>query len=383
MQLYSKIIDKSCPPKVIHVAGTKGKGSTVEYIAAALRSTNARVGVFTSPHIHSARERVKIGLDLISKESFVRLGNEAVQQMGDLPWVVFFDLLLYVALRHFCEQKVDFIVLETGIGGRYDSTNIFDDPIAVAITSISLDHQSMLGNTVELIAWQKAGIIKPNVHVFTSTSQLPSVLEVFRNECTEKGAILHEVQTDRSILQAIPIPCPPYDVQIENACIAFALLDHINIPAVGMKNFFWPCRMETFSINGVEVVLDGCHNGDSVEQFLKSLRKNYKNDLLLIIFGAGVEKCLDDMLNHILELSDQIVLTQSKHFRAMPESQLKAASMAMNKRAEKLVECSDLESKVQTSTVGSRLQWAIDFSSKRRYIVSLKFKSKLNWTFFI
>jgi dihydrofolate synthase / folylpolyglutamate synthase len=371
VQLYSSIMDKKNPPKVIHVAGTKGKGSTVEYIAAALRSNNARVGVFTSPHIHSARERVKIGLDLISKESFIRLGNEAIQQMGDKPWVVFFDLLMYVALRHFCEEKVDYIVLETGIGGRYDSTNIFDDPVAIAITSISLDHQAMLGSTVEQIAWQKAGIIKANSQVFTSTSQLPSVLQVFREECALKGSTLHEVPANPSNLAAIPIPCPPYDVQIENACVASALLDHIRIPAVGMKNFFWPCRMETFTIDGVEVVLDGCHNGDSVEQFLKSLRKNYPRDRLLIIFGAGAEKCLDDMLVQVLEHSDQIIIAQSKHFRAMPEKQLTTSSIAMNKHSDKLVSFSNLEGKILTSTVGSKLQWAIDFASMNRYAFCL------------
>jgi dihydrofolate synthase/folylpolyglutamate synthase len=183
-------------PRVIHVAGTKGKGSTVEYIAAGLRK-NGKVGVFTSPHLHTARERIKIGKQLISQWDMVRLGNEVTTCMASVPWAVFFDLLLVLAMRYFNEQEVEFVVLEAGIGGRFDSTNFIDTPAAAVITSISLDHESLLGESVEQIAWQKAGIIKPRGDVFTSAAQDPVALEVFRKQCAEVNATLHVVPVNR------------------------------------------------------------------------------------------------------------------------------------------------------------------------------------------
>lgn len=184
--------------KIIHIAGTKGKGSTVEYISAGLRHSNKRrVGVFTSPHLHTARERIKIGTNLISKEDVVRLGERALAQMASVTWAVFFDILIVLAMNYFREQEVDYIVMEAGIGGRYDSTNFIDTSEVSVITSISLDHQALLGETIEEIAWQKAGIIKRNGNVFTSEAQEAVVLDVFRKQCVEMNATLHIVPVSR------------------------------------------------------------------------------------------------------------------------------------------------------------------------------------------
>lgn len=184
--------------KIIHVAGTKGKGSTVEYISAGLRLGNrGKVGTFTSPHMHSARERIKVGTKLISEADMTRLGNQVLGEMSNVSWAVFFDHLVSLAMKYFSEQKVDYIVMEAGIGGRYDSTNFIDDPAVSVITSISLDHQQLLGETIEKIAWQKAGIIKRNGHVFTPATQEPSVIEVFRKHCEEVDATLHIVPVEK------------------------------------------------------------------------------------------------------------------------------------------------------------------------------------------
>lgn len=180
--------------KIIHVAGTKGKGSTVEYIAAGLRYSKQRsVGVFTSPHLHTARERIKIGTNLISKEDLIRLGEGAMERLASVSWAVFFDILVLLAMDYFREQKVDYIVMEAGIGGRFDTTNVIEKSEVSVITSISLDHQLLLGETVEEIAWQKAGIIKENGNVFTSEAQDAAVLEVFKKRCIEMNANLHIV----------------------------------------------------------------------------------------------------------------------------------------------------------------------------------------------
>lgn len=127
----------------------------------------------------------------------IRLGNEVLEALSPQPWVVFFDLLLALAIKYFNEKNVRYMVLESGIGGRYDTTNFVDSPAACVITSISLDHQQLLGDTIEEIAYQKAGIIKQNAHVFTPATQAPSVLEVFRKECVKMEATLHEVPVGR------------------------------------------------------------------------------------------------------------------------------------------------------------------------------------------
>ena len=196
-QEHAKI--RRTAPTVIHVAGTKGKGSTVEYIAAGLRKgvKNGKVGVFTSPHLHTARERIKVGKQLISREDMVRLGDEVSSCMAPVPWAVFFDLFLTLAMRYFDEQEVECVVLEAGIGGRFDSTNFIDTPAAAVITSISLDHQALLGETIEQIAWQKAGIIKPRGNIFTSAAQHPVALDVIRKQCVEVGATLHVIPANR------------------------------------------------------------------------------------------------------------------------------------------------------------------------------------------
>lgn len=197
--VFQKIFTSSFPkqPKVIHVAGTKGKGSTVELIASSLQASNTRIGIFTSPHLHTARERIKIGRSLISISDFVAQGNIALNALSERSWAVFFDYLLAMALKYFGENSCEYVILETGIGGRYDSTNFYDNPCAAVITSISYDHQAILGNTLEDIAWQKAGIIKPNSHVFTPATQCESVLNVFRKQCLEVNAILHEIPVER------------------------------------------------------------------------------------------------------------------------------------------------------------------------------------------
>ena len=186
--------------KIIHVAGTKGKGSTVEYISAGLRYLGVRkVGVFTSPHLHTARERVKVGTNLISKENVIRLGEEALAQLSSVSWAVFFDTFVVLAMNYFREQEVDYIVMEAGIGGRYDSTNFIDTSEVSVITSISLDHQALLGETIEEIAWQKAGIIKCNGNVFTSEAQEAVVIDVLRKQCLEMNATLHIVPVSRLV----------------------------------------------------------------------------------------------------------------------------------------------------------------------------------------
>lgn len=373
------------PKVVIHVAGSKGKGSTVEYIASSLRSQGHAVGVFTSPHLHTARERIKIGKVLISREDLTRLGNSALNDMYNEPWTVFFDLLLTTALRYFGEKKVEYMVLEAGIGGRYDSTNFLDGVAVAVITSISLDHQALLGDTIEEIALQKAGVIKSGTHVFTPSTQPHSVLKVFADTCLSVGATLHSVSVSVDSLSAPGLNLDlakhtSYPVQIENACVALAVVKHLGLPAAGMNNFFWPCRMDTFTLPSsstsnnpnscnVTVVLDGCHNGDSVQHFLSGLRKMYPRSRLVVLFGAGMEKCLDDMLqalNNGIQPScgDSAIFVQSNHFRSLPERDLLA--LAEKQGLAPKISPVDPQGRTEGGTVGTRMAWAIEQALGRK-----------------
>jgi folylpolyglutamate synthase/dihydrofolate synthase len=202
---------------------------------------------------------------LLSREDIVRLGSQVINEMKDFSWTVFFDLFLAMAIKYFNEHNPDYVLLETGIGGRFDSTNFVDSPAACVITSISLDHQSMLGDTTEQIAWQKAGITKPGSAVFTASSQEAGVLAVFKRECEDKGACLHVVPVSRDEVQHFRVAAQ-YDTQTENLCVSAAVLTHLGIPLTPhtFQSFFWPCRMEVFPVRSqgrsVDVVVDGCHN---------------------------------------------------------------------------------------------------------------------------
>lgn len=183
--------------KVIHVTGTKGKGSTCEYISSALISAGYTVGTFTSPHLHTARERVKYGRELISIDDFVELGRQAITRLEDQPWAVFFDYFFTLALLYFSRKQPEYLVIEVGIGGRYDSTNIFENPVAGVITAISLDHQAILGSSIGEIAWQKAGIMKPDMTLFTTIDQHPDAARVLREQAQLNRCRLVEVASNK------------------------------------------------------------------------------------------------------------------------------------------------------------------------------------------
>ena len=319
-------------PRTIHVAGSKGKGSVVEYIAAGIRSHGqGKVGIFTSPHLHTARERIKVGEDLISKEDLTRVGKEALAITKDHDWAVFFDIFLTCALTYFGEKQVEYLILEAGIGGRYDSTNFVDNPEVGVITSISLDHQAILGSTISEIAKQKAGIIKPGMAIFTPSNQDQEVIDIISEECTKQNAKLYIVNTDNPVIaQQLEIEIE-YEVQMQNACIADAVMQYLKVPSTGLKNFFWPCRMEKFNYNGVDLIIDGSHNGDSVQQFLSGVKRLHPNRHIRVLFAAGVEKCLNDMLIQVATMADSIVYMQSKHFKAASEQDLDDSMNKLNK----------------------------------------------------
>jgi dihydrofolate synthase/folylpolyglutamate synthase len=305
--------------RVVHVAGTKGKGSTCSYIAAALHAQGFRVGIFTSPHLHTVRERIKIGPTLITRDDFVRIAEIAIKLMEPLVWPLFFDVSLCMALLYFGEQSVDYIVLETGIGGEYDSTNFIEAPVASVITNIGLDHQNILGDTIEEIAAQKAGIIKKGRPIFTTSHHPPAVMEVFRTKAAFEQSELHIVPCDASIPIRLGMKVEYYP-QIENICLSAAVLEYLGVSGCGMRQFYWPCRMEQFVVDGVDIIVDGNHNDESVRLFLDGVRKLRPASTIVVIFGCGTDKNLDLMVAELGPRADAVMLAQSNHFKSSSKS---------------------------------------------------------------
>lgn len=302
--------------KVVHVAGTKGKGSTCEYISSALMAAGHEVGVFTSPHLHTARERIRINRELISMSEMVLHGQRAINLLSSTAWPVFFDYIFATALLHFAQHKPEYLVIECGVGGRYDSTNVFDHPVASVITSISIDHQAILGETLPQISWQKAGIMKAGCKLFTSEEQVSEVMDVLRQQAEERKCELVTVRKDDFSV------ANEHKTQSQNNRVAQAVLAHLNIPVSGLKDFYWPCRMENLTFLNQTIILDGCHNGDSVKLFLQSLHEAYPKHQKVIMFGAGIEKSVDVMVDFLFHYADKVHLVQSKHFKSYTERQL-------------------------------------------------------------
>jgi dihydrofolate synthase / folylpolyglutamate synthase len=266
--------------RFIHVAGTNGKGSTCAMLESIYRAAGQRTGLFTSPHLVSFRERIQVNRQLISEIEVVRLVAELQPLLNQFPAAhhpTFFEVVTVMALKFFAEQKCDLVIWETGLGGRLDATNIVT-PLASVITNIALDHQQWLGDTLEKIAGEKAGIIKPSVPVITATDE-PKALTMIENVAQEKKAPLINVgqasrlspfgQTWKSETGVTPVLPLQGEHQKINAALALATVEILRkqIPVsdeqirAGLANVNWPGRLQLIQRpDGQKILLDGAHN---------------------------------------------------------------------------------------------------------------------------
>ena len=326
--------------RFIHVAGTNGKGSTCAMLESIYRAAGLRVGLFTSPHLVLFRERIQVNRQLISEADVVRLVTElqALLPVDQSTSITLFEFITVMALRYFAEQKCDLVIWETGLGGRLDATNIVT-PLASVITNIALDHQAWLGDSLEKIAAEKAGIIKPGVPVVT-TECGTEALSVIERVARENNAPLMRVKTDLSSIFYPPSSLPG-EHQRMNAALAITTVEVFQkiFPvsdeqmATSLAQVKWPGRLQLITQpNGQRVLLDGAHNIAGVE----ALRVTLQGGAPTLILGMLGDKDWRVMCEMLAPLATRILLVPVDSARTAKPEELAVVCRAANPRAEVL-----------------------------------------------
>ncbi|MCQ2789335.1 MAG: bifunctional folylpolyglutamate synthase/dihydrofolate synthase [bacterium] len=297
--------------KCIHVAGTNGKGSVCACLSSIL-SKKYKVGLFTSPHIFEYTERIKINDVEISKEDFANL-TEYVVKLADENSVHLteFEILTVVAFLYFEQNNVDFVVLETGLGGRFDSTNIISSNLCSIIVHIDFDHVERLGDTIEKIATEKAGIIKENSPCFVNSNNLG--LDIFKEKVLSCNSELKIVEPLNDNSQILKYSALKGVYQKENLALVEAVITYLNIKGVvvtqedienGLKTVQHPCR---FQYNeDLNLIVDGGHNPNGIDGLRKSLDTYYPDEKKKIIFGCLKNKNYKTMVKTLFREDDEI-----------------------------------------------------------------------------
>jgi dihydrofolate synthase / folylpolyglutamate synthase len=334
--------------RFIHMAGTNGKGSTCAMLESIYRAAGLRVGLFTSPHLVSFRERIQIGRQWIPEKEVVRLVDELQVWLGQFPkdhHPTFFEVVTVMALEFFADHACDVVIWETGLGGRLDATNIVT-PLASVITNIALDHQQWLGDTLEQIAFEKAGIIKPGVPVATATDA-PEALAVIEKIAKEKNAPLTIVKGEPKMADAIALPG---EYQKRNAALALATVKILQkeIPVAkpqiiaGLQNVEWPGRLQLIEKDGKRILLDGAHNVAGAEVLREAIEKNFPMNKKTLILGILEDKDWQHICETLAPLAETILTVPVASQRTGNPEELAGACRAANPAA-KISVCGSLD----------------------------------------
>jgi dihydrofolate synthase / folylpolyglutamate synthase len=331
--------------RFIHVAGTNGKGSTCAMLEAIYRGAGLRVGLYTSPHLVSFRERIQINREFISEQDVVRLTamlQEWTREFPEENHPTFFEVVTIMALCYFAEQKCDLVILETGLGGRLDATNIVT-PLASVITNVQFDHEKWLGSTIEEIAREKAGIIKPRVPVITAADE-PSARKIIAETAAVKESPLLTVHArDAEALRGKVNLRGAH--QLINAALAVKTVELLSnqIPAgaeairTGLNTVQWPARLQMVSRAGQTIVLDGAHNPAGAEALAAELRSEFGERPLSLIIGVLQDKNWESVCGTLALRATKIVTTPVSSHRTASAEKLAAVCAATNPSATVIV----------------------------------------------
>lgn len=329
---------------ILHIAGTKGKGSTAAFCASALQAAGYRVGLYTSPHLDDFTERIQVNGVPISHADFVALIDEMRPLVASIPKLTTFEIATALAFLYFARQDVTAGVIEVGLGGRLDATNIVT-PLVSVITSISYDHMAILGSTLSQIAAEKGGIIKPGIPLVISPQQ-PEARQVFIDLARERSAPLTQIGLDwhyaplahtlsGQSMRIYPVEHPEASVdlqvsllgahQVDNAATAYAALQiarqqgliHLSPAAVadGFARTAWPGRFEVLQTDP-PLVLDCAHNRDSALRLRQALDDYFPAQPVCLIFGASEDKDIAGMLAELAPRLKEVIVVKSFHPRA-------------------------------------------------------------------
>jgi dihydrofolate synthase/folylpolyglutamate synthase len=314
--------------KSLHVAGTNGKGSTCAMMASILKEAEYKVGLYTSPHLLSFNERIKINGRDISKNDFaegISLIKIATRRLADTPTV--FEVLTALAFWHFAKAKVDYAVIEVGMGGRLDATNVIS-PLVSVITNIDLEHTAVLGNTLAKIAAEKSAIIKPGVPVVTAETK-PEALKVMKYHADKNQSLLVQVGSQGEGFETGLIG----EYQKTNAVCAVAALRlagiEIDRPAIvaGLKKVSWPGRFQVVTKQPL-TILDGAHNPAGARVLALTLAEQYPGKKFTFIIGVQKDKDVAVMLTEFKKAAKKIIITRSSNKAAAEKiSQRKTISL--------------------------------------------------------
>ena len=340
--------------RTVHIAGTKGKGSTATMLAVMLQACGYRVGLYTSPHVCDVRERIAVNGDKITQIAMARLICKAepiIEKMAD-DKPTFFEIFTAMAFQHFADMEVDIAVIECGLGGRLDSTNVLK-PDVIGLTSISMDHMHQLGNTLSAIAGEKAGVLKRNTTAI-SVQQLPEAKRVLKAAALDTKADLrftgediefsYRVEssrldgchtricltTPRSRFEHLTVPLQG-EHQAVNCGLALALLDELKNQGmkidderalVGLAGVYVPGRMEMIH-EDPRILVDGAHNAASVQALIRAVGHHIPYDSMVMIFGCAGDKDITGMIDEIAKGADKVIFTQAaNNTRAASPKQL-------------------------------------------------------------
>jgi len=335
--------------QTVHIAGTKGKGSTATMLAKMLEANGYKVGLYTSPHLVSLHERICVNSEMITEPEMLGLLNRVhgpVEKMNKNSSPTFFEIMTAMAFMHFLDKKVDIAVIETGLGGRLDSTNVIK-PKVVGITSLSIDHQSQLGTTIDSIAREKAGIFKRGVPVVT-VEQEPAAMRVLKAHAASAKATIsvtggdidfsYRFETSRehgphtrvclttptSKFEHLRVPLHGKHQAI-NCGLALAMLDKLKSSGYDIDNEKATDGLSTVTLAGrmemicddPRIMIDAAHNAASVRALIHAIGQNVPYDSMVVIFGCNSDKDVRGMLSQLRYGADKVIFTRSSSAKAM------------------------------------------------------------------